>query len=91
MARPALPAHELERIGVLLLRHHAAAGGRSIGELEEAELLAREQNEVLGDAAEMHHRQRAGVDEARGEVAIRRRVHAVEHDAAEAQTRGQRR
>ena len=56
MARPGLAAHELERIGVLLLRHHAAAGGRRIGQLEEPELLAGHQDEVLGDARQVHHR-----------------------------------
>ena len=86
-----LAAHQLERIGVLLLRHHAAAGRRLIGELEEAELLARQQDEVLGDATEMHHRERARVDERRREVAIGRGVHAVADDAAEAEARGERR
>ena len=51
-----LAAHQLERIGILLLRHHAAAGGRRIGQLEEPELLARDQDEVLGDARQVHHR-----------------------------------
>ena len=84
-----LAAHELERIGILLLRHHAAAGRRRIGQLEEAEFLARHQDEVLGDAREVHHRQRHRVQEARREVAIGRGVHAVGHDAAEAQPVGE--
>ena len=45
-----LAAHELQRIGILLLRHQAAAGRRRVGELEEPELLRREQDQVLGHA-----------------------------------------
>ena len=39
-----LAAHELERIGILLLRHQARAGRDRVVHLEEAELLAREQD-----------------------------------------------
>jgi hypothetical protein len=85
----ALPAHELQRIGVLLLRHEAAAGRGRIGELEETELLGREQDEVFGYAAQMHHPERRGVQERRDEVAIAADVDAVARDAAEAERRGE--
>ena len=80
-----LAAHELERIRVLLLRHHAAAGAERVGQLEEPVLVAAEDDQVLGQPAEMHHRQRARVQERRGEVAIRRGVDAVGDDAREAE------
>ena len=90
MRAPGFPAHELERIGILLLRHHAAAGAERVGQLEEPVLVAAEDDQVLGQPAEVHHRQRAGVEERRGEVAIRRRVDAVGDDAREAEVAGQR-
>ena len=83
----ALAAHELQRIGVLLLRHQAAAGRGRVRELEEAELLRREEDEVLGDPAQVHHAERRGVEERRDEVAIAADVDAVARDAAEAERR----
>ena len=80
-----LAAHELERIGILLLRHHAAAGAERVGQLEEAVLVAAEDDQILGQPAEVHHRHRARVEERRREVAIRRRVDAVGDDAREAE------
>ena len=93
MARPDLPAHQLQRIGILLLRHHAAAGAQRVGQLEEAVLVAAEDDQVLRQPAEMHHRHRAGIEEGRGEIAIGRGVHAVVDDArkAEVARRGRRR
>ena len=90
MARPDLAAHELQRIGVLLLRHHAAAGAERVGQLEEAVLVAAQDDQVLRQPAQMHHRHRAGVEERRGEIAIGRRVHAVVDDAREAEVAGER-
>ena len=85
-----LAAHQLQRIGVLLLRHHAAAGAERVGQLEEAMLVAAEDDQILGQPAQMHHRHRARVEERRREVAIRRRVHAVVDDAREAEVAGER-
>ena len=90
IARPDLPRTSFERIGILLLRHHAAARRRSISQLEVAELLARHQDEVFGEAAQVHHGERRGVDKARGEITIGRSVDAVADAAAEAETRGER-
>ena len=78
-------AHELERIRILLLRHHAAAGAERVGQLEEAVLVAAEDDQVLRQPAEMHHRHRAGVEERRGEIAVRRGVDAVGDDPGEAE------
>ena len=89
MTRPGLAANELQRIGILLLRHQAAAGRRGVRELEESELLRREEDQVLGQPAEVHHSQRRRVQERRDEIAVARRVDAVEHDARETETRGE--
>ena len=90
MTRPALPENQLERIGVLLLRHQAAAGRGAVGELEEPEFLGREEDEILGDPAQVHHRQSAGVKARRDEITIAGRIHAVGDDAGEAKRRGER-
>ena len=50
---------------------------RRVGQLEEAVLLAAEDDEVLGKSAQVHHRHRARVQEGGGEVAIGRGVDAV--------------
>ena len=86
-----LAPHELERIGILLLRHQAAAGRHAVGDLQVAELLAAEDDDVLRDAAEVHHGQRARVERRRDEVAVRGRVDAVRDDARETEPAGQRR
>ena len=87
----ALAARQLQRIRVFLLRHHAAAGRRRVGQLEEAVLVTREDDQVLGDAAQMHHRERDGKEKRRDEIAIRRRVDAVAHDTREAECARERR
>ena len=80
--RPAgLAAYELQRIGVFLLRHHAAAGSRRVGQIEEAVFLAGEDDEVLGDPAQMHHPKRDRIQKRCDEITIGRGVHAVRHDA----------
>src|SRR5229473_61485 len=85
----ALPAHQLEGIRILLLRHQAAAGRRGVRELEEAELLRRKEDEVLRDSAQVDHPERGGVQEGRDEVAIAADVDAVARDAAETEGLGQ--
>ena len=60
-----LAADQLERIGILLLRHHAAAGARRIGELKKPVLLAAEDDEIFGQPAQMHHAQGARMQERR--------------------------
>ena len=85
-----LSPHELERVGVFLLRHHAAAGAERVGQLEESVLVAAEDDQVLRQPAEMHHRQRRCVEEGRGEIAIGRSVHAVVDDAGEAEIASER-
>jgi hypothetical protein len=87
---PRLAAHELERIRVLLLRHHAAAGAERVGQLEEAMLVAAQDDEILGQPAEVHHRHRAGVEKRGREIAIGRGVDAVGDDAGEAEIAGKR-
>ncbi|MNC98927.1 hypothetical protein D3C83_170360 [compost metagenome] len=69
--RPAgLPAYELERIGIFLLRHHAASGAQRIGQLEELMPFAAQNDQIFRQPAQVHHRHRAGVQERGGEIAI---------------------
>ena len=61
-----------------------------IGQFEEPVLVAAQDDEVLRQAAQMHHRERAGIEECRGKVAIGRRIDAVRNDAREMQLASQR-
>ena len=67
---PRLAAHELQRIRILLLGHHAAARAERIGQLEESVFVAAQDDQVLGEPAQVDHRHRTGVQEGRREVAI---------------------
>ncbi|KGX79133.1 hypothetical protein Y033_5379 [Burkholderia pseudomallei MSHR435] len=85
--RRRLAAHELRHVGVLLLRHDRAAGAVAVRERDEAELLARERNELLRQPRQMDHqirRVRAEFDEV---VAVGHRIDAVQRGLPEAQPR----
>ena len=75
-----LAANELERIGILLLRHHAAAGARRIRQLKKSVLVAAENNQIFRQPAQVHERQRARMQKRRNEIAIGGRVDAVGDD-----------
>ena len=81
----ALSAHELQRIGILLLRHQAAAGRGSIREIEERKFLGGEENEILAEPAEMNHAERRSVKEGGHEIAIAADVDAVPGDPGKAE------
>ena len=53
-------------------------------------LVAAENDQILRQPAQMDHRQGAGIEERRREIAIRRSVHAVVDDPREAQFPGER-
>ena len=57
-ASAAAPAHELEQVGVALLRQHRGTGGQRGRQLHEAELRGREQAEVGGQPPEVLRQQR---------------------------------
>ena len=58
-AARALAAHELEDVGVLLLRHHARAGGDRSVERDEPNSLVAKSTTSVADAAEREQRARA--------------------------------
>ena len=80
-----LPPHQLRHVGVLLLWHHRAPGREGVGQLEEAELVRRPEDEVLGESGEMHRGDGCGSQELDRRIAIGHRVDAVLADAREAQ------
>ena len=53
----AFAANQLQRIGIFLLRHHAGAAGDAVAQFQPAVLLARIENPILGQTAEVEHRQ----------------------------------
>jgi hypothetical protein len=74
---PRLAARELGHVGVLLLRHDGAARGEAVGNLDEAEVLAHPQDQLLAQAADVHHAQARGGAEFDGKVAVAHGVQAV--------------
>jgi hypothetical protein len=84
-----LSADELERIGILLLWHQAAACGRRIRQFEESKLLGCEENQILRQAAHVDHRQCTGVQKRRDEITLACGVDAVPHYRREAEAFGQ--
>ena len=83
-----LAAHQLGHVGVLLLRHQARAGGVGVGELDEAELRRRPEHQLLGQAREVHHRDRGRRQELERRVARGDGVHAVAGGRVEAERPG---
>ena len=81
-------AGELGDVGVALLGHDAGAGRELVGEADEAELFARPEDDLLGEAGEVHHRGRGGGVEFDEEVAVANGVDAVAGDADEAEFLG---
>ena len=73
----ALAAHQLGEIGVLLLRHHAAARGPGIVHLDIAEFGRGPQHQFLRQAREVDAAQRCAGHELDGEIPIRHGVDAV--------------
>ncbi len=87
----ALAARQLQRVGVLLLRHDAAAGAVGVGQADEAELGAAEEDELLGQPAQVDAQQGGGEEELGGEVAVADGVEAVGRHVAKAEASRQRR
>mmetsp|Transcript_252 Transcript_252/g.603 ORF Transcript_252/g.603 Transcript_252/m.603 type:complete len:441 (+) Transcript_252:107-1429(+) len=78
-----LAAGELADVGVFLLRHEGGAGAEGVAELDPAGLLGDPEDEVLGDAGEVHHDHGDGEEELAHEIAVADAVHGVAHDAGE--------
>ena len=63
-------ARELGDVGVLLLRHDAGAGGKGIGQRDEAELRGGPEHQLLGEARDVDHREGRGAEVVDDEVAV---------------------
>ena len=53
-----LAADQLRHVGIFFLRHHRAAGAITVGQFDEAELLARPQYQLVGKPAQMDKKNR---------------------------------
>ena len=88
ISRPALPAGELGDVGVLLLRHDARPGGVGVVEHDEAELLGRPEDDLLGLPAHVDADHRRDERELGHEVAGGGAVDGVRAGAVEAEVAG---
>ena len=70
-------AGELGDVRVALLGHDAGAGREVVREADEAELVARPEDDLLGETREVHHRRGGGGLELDDEVAVGDGVDAV--------------
>ena len=83
-----LAARQLGHVGVLLLRHDRRAGAEAVGELDEAEVLAHPEHQLLAEARDVHHAQAGRGGELDREVAVADRVDAVAADLGHAERLG---
>ena len=72
-----LAAQQFARVGILLLRHERRAGAERVGQRHKAELRARPEDEILGDARKVHAGERAGGGELDEHVAVGHGIHGV--------------
>ena len=82
---PGLAADELGEVRVLLLRHDGRARGERIGQLDEPELGAGPQHDLLAQTRQVHARHAARVRQIEQKVAVGHGVERVRDDAREAQ------
>ncbi len=75
-------------VRVLLLRHDARTGGKTIRERHEAVFSARPEDDVLAEAGDVDLRDGAGRCELRHKVAVGGRIHAVPGNCLEAELPG---
>ena len=68
---------EFGDVGVLLLGHEGGTGGVGIGDLDEIKFTAGPEDEVLGEAGNMHGENGGGGGEFEGEIAVADGVHGV--------------
>ena len=79
---------QLGHVGVLLLRHHRAAGGVGVREAAEAELLAAPQHQLLADAGQVHAEQGEREEGLGHEVPVAHGVEGVVEGGGEAEVGG---
>src|SRR5574343_999335 len=63
-------AYQLRYVRVFLLRHDGAAGAEAVGDIDEADARAHPQDQLFGQAAQVHHHQAGGGGEFDGEVTV---------------------
>jgi len=72
-----LPPHQFRHIRVLLLRHDGGAGAEAVGKVDKLELAGGPDDQLLGEAGEVHHQDRGGSDELQGKIPVRHRVERI--------------
>ena len=71
------PPDQLRHVGILFLRHHAAAGAKPLREVDELEFLRRPHDQLFAQPRQMHHRNRQRCRTLDHEVTIRDGIQAV--------------
>ena len=83
-----VPAHQLGRIGIALLRHDRAAGGPLVTQRDEAERLRRPEDEFFREAREVKRALRGAGEIFDRKIAVRHRVERVARRPVEAERSG---
>ena len=83
-----LRPHQLGGIRVALLRHDRGAGGEAVRERDEADEGRAPDHDLLGEARQVHRRDRGGGQRLQDEVAVGDRVERVRHRPLEPERLG---
>lgn len=75
------PAHQLGHVWILLLRHDTAARCERLSDRGEMPFLRCPEDELFGEAAQVHHDDRAGAHALQQSVAVGHGVDAVLHNS----------
>ena len=74
---PGLRPHQLGRIRIALLRHDRTAGGEGVRQPDEPPRRRAPDHDLLGEARQMHRRDRRGAQELQREVAVRHGIERI--------------
>ena len=80
-----LTADQLRHIRVLLLGHNGRARGIRIAQLHKLKLPARPENDLLGEAGQMHHQNGNRTKHLQAEIPVRNTVQAILANAVKSQ------
>ena len=83
-----LAPHQLRNVRVLLLGHDGGASGVGVVQLDELELPAAPEDDLLGKAGEVHHEDGEGAQKLQGVVPVGDPVQGIAHRAGKAQVPG---
>ncbi len=83
-----LATDQLQRIRVFLLRHQGRAGGHTIGQLNKTGFARVEEDQVFGEARQMHHTDRRIREQLQHVVTVGDAVQAVAGGRSKAQPAG---